>query len=280
MVFKPTIIGSAAATLAVNAGNNAGTQTVALSGTGAVPTYSASPTSVAFGNQLTNIASAPKIVTVMNTGTVALPITSIKLSSTGSQPFSQTNTCGTSIAVSAKCAVSIVFNPASVGSATATLTVTAGNGAGMQTVALSGTGIVPAVTLAAAPTSITVGASVTLTWTSSNATTCSSSGGQSGDGWAGAKTVNGTASVTPKAAGTITYTMTCSSGPKSVQAMAQVTATSAPSSGSGGSSASGGGGGGSLDLISLLSLLTMIGWRQRRPFTASAAAPTPKRRPG
>ncbi len=283
VVFKPTAMGSATATLSVNAGNNAGTQTVALSGTGAVPTYSASPTSVAFGNQLMNIASAPKFVTVTNTAAVAVPIASIKLSSTGSQPFSQTNTCGTSVAVAAKCTISVVFNPASVGSATATLSVTAGNNAGTQTVALTGTGIVPTVTLAAVPASITIGASVALTWTSSNATTCSASGGQSGDGWAGAKSVNGTANVSPMAAGTITYMMTCLSGPNSVHAIAQVTATSAPSSGSGGSSSSsggGGGGGGSLDVISLLSLLTMIGLRQRRSFTASAAAPTPKRRPG
>jgi hypothetical protein len=254
VVFKPTAAGSATATLSVNAGHGAGTQTVALSGTGVVPTYTASPTSLAFGNQLANVASMPKSVAVTNTGSVTLPITSIGLSSTGSQPFSQINTCGTSVAVAGTCTISVVFNPASAGSATATLSVNAGSGAGTQTVALSGTGIVPTVTLAAAPTSITVGTSVTLTWTSSNATTCSASGGQSGDGWAGAKSVNGTASATPKAAGTITYTMTCSSGPKSVQAIAQVTAISAPSSGSGG---------GALDVLSLLSLLTMIGLRQR-----------------
>ena len=228
MVFKPTSVGSATATLSVNAGQGAGTQTVALSGTGVVPTYTASPTSLAFGNQLTNAASAPRSVTVTNTGAVALPITSINLSSFGAQPFSQTNTCGASIAVAAKCTISVVFNPASVGPATATLSVNAGNGAGTQTVALSGTGIVPAVALAAAPTSITVGNSVTLTWTSSNAMTCQASGGQSGDGWAGTKSVNGTANVKPNAAGSITYTMTCSSGPKSVQAIAQVTATVRP----------------------------------------------------
>ena len=255
VVFKPTSMGSATATLSVNAGNDAGTQTVALSGTGIVPTYTASPTSVAFGNQLTNVASASKSVTVTNTGTVALPIMSISLSSVGSQPFSQTNTCGTSVAVAAKCTISLVFNPASVGSATATLSVNAGNGVGTQTVALSGTGIVPTVTLVAAPTSITVGNSITLTWISSNATTCLASSGQSGDGWAGTKSVNGTANVTPNAAGTITYTMTCSSGSNSVQAIAQIIATSPPSSGSGG---------GALDVISLLSLLTMIGLRHRR----------------
>jgi hypothetical protein len=266
VVFKPAAVGSATATLSVNAGNGAGTQTVALSGAGVMPSYTASPTSLAFGNQLTNVARAPKSVTVTNTGAVALPITSIGLSSAGSQPFSQTNTCGTSIAVAEKCTISVVFNPASVGPATATLSVNAGNGAGMQTVALSGAGILPTVTLTAAPTSITVGNSVTLTWTSSNATTCLASGGQSGDGWAGTKSVNGTAKVTPNAAGTITYTMTCSSGSKSVQAIAQVVATSPANSPS--PPSSGGGGGGALDVISLLSLLTMIGLRQRRFFDA------------
>jgi hypothetical protein len=267
VVFKPVAVGSATATLSVNAGNGAGTQTVALSGIGAVPSYTALPTSLAFGNQLTNAASAPKSVTVTNTGAVAVPITSIKLSNTGSQPFSQTNTCGTSVAVAAKCTINVVFNPASVGTAMATLSVNAGNGAGTQTVALSGTGIVQTVTLAAAPTSITLGNSVTLTWTSSNATTCVASGGQSGDGWAGAQSVNGTTSVTPKAVGTITYTMTCSTGLNSVHAIAQVAASSAPSSGNSGSAGSGGSsGGGALDVISLLSLLTMIGLRQRRAF--------------
>jgi hypothetical protein len=152
-----------------------------------------------------------------------------------------------------------VFNPASVGSATATMSVNAGNGAGTRTVALSGTGIVPTVTLGVAPTSITVGNSVTLTWTSSNATTCLASSGQSGDGWAGPKSASGTANVTANTGGTITYTMTCSFGSKSVQAIAQVIATSPPSSGSGG---------GALDVTSLLSLLTMIGLRQRRPADA------------
>ncbi len=261
VVFKPTAIGSATATLAVNAGQGAGTQSVALSGTGVVPAYTASPTAVAFGDQLTNVASTPKSVSVTNTAAVALPIISISVSSAGSQPFSQTNTCGTPVAVAGKCTISVVFNPASAGPATATLSVNAGNGAGTQTVALGGTGIVPTVTLAAAPTSITVGNSATLTWTSSNAATCLAGGGQSGDGWAGGKSANGTATVTPSAAGTITYTMTCWSGPNSVQAIARVVATSPPPSG--GSSGSGNGGG-ALDLLALLSLLTLIGLRQRR----------------
>ena len=257
VVFDPASVGAATATLSVNAGNGAGTQTVALSGTDGIPSYTVSPTSVVFGHQLTNVASAPKSVTVTNTSTVALPITSITLSNSGSQPFSQSNTCGSSVAAGAACTINVVFDPASAGFATAALSVNAGNGAGTQTVGLGGTGVVPTVTLSAAPTSVTVGNSVTLTWTSSNAATCMASGGQSGDGWAGAKSANGTAKVTPNAAGTIAYTMTCSSGSQNAQAAAQVIATSPSSDSSGG---------GGLDAISILSLLTLIGLRERRIF--------------
>jgi hypothetical protein len=221
---------------------------VALSGTGIVPTYTASPTSLGFGNQLINVASTAQSVTVTNTGAVALPISSITLSTSGSQPFSQTNTCGTSLASGASCTIRVVFDPASVGAATATLSIQAGNGAGTRTVALSGTGVVPTLSLAATPTSITIGQSVALTWSSSNAASCTASGGEPGDGWAGPKPVKGTANVTPSAAAMITYTMTCSSGSKSVEANMQIVATSPPISG-----------GGALDVISLLSLATIIG---------------------
>ena len=121
--------------------------------------YTASPTSLSFGNELTNVASAPKSVTVTNTGAVALPITSITLSSSGSQPFSQSNNCGSSLAAGAACTINVVFNPASVGAAAATLSVNAGNGAGTQTVALSGTGVVP--TYTASPTSLSFGNELT-----------------------------------------------------------------------------------------------------------------------
>ncbi|MGP8114707.1 MAG: choice-of-anchor D domain-containing protein [Steroidobacteraceae bacterium] len=340
-VFKPTSAGPKTATLSVNAGGGAGTQNVALSGTGVVPTYTVSPTSLAFGGQMINVASAPMLITVTNTGTVSLPITSVTLSAPSPNPFSQTNTCGTSVAVGASCTVSVVFNPASAGSANATLSVNAGgktstvnlsgNGSfmvvltassnsvtvgvpaaltwsstpgatctasggtsgdnwtgqlaasGSQSVSEASSGnynyaltciaqgvsatatatvavTLPTVTLSAAPTSITVGQSVTLTWTSENAVTCVASGGQPGDGWATTRSLNGTATVTPNTAGTITYTITCSSGPESPQSIAQVIATSPPSSA---------GGGGALDPITLLSLLTMIGLRQRRKFIPS-----------
>ena len=57
-------------------------------------------------------------------------------------------------------------------------------------------------TITVAPATITTGQSATLTW-SSNAT-CTAS-----DGWTGAQQSTGTQDVTPTAAGTVTYTLTC-----------------------------------------------------------------------
>jgi len=67
-----------------------------------------------------------------------LPVTSITLSSPSPHPFSETNTCGTSVAVGATCTISVVFNPLLAEAKAAVLSI---NVPGVtQTVALSGTG--------------------------------------------------------------------------------------------------------------------------------------------
>lgn len=64
----------------------------------------------------------------------------------------------------------------------------------------------PTVTISVSPTTITVGQSATLTWSSTNAVSCASSG----TGWAaGTQPLTGTAMETPAAAGSVTYTLTC-----------------------------------------------------------------------
>jgi Abnormal spindle-like microcephaly-assoc'd, ASPM-SPD-2-Hydin len=107
---------------------------------GLLPTYTVSPTSVPFGSQPHGTSSGPQSVIVTNTGNVALPITSITRSGKNPGQFSQTNTCGKSVAVGVTCTISVVFKPTVKGSWTATLNVNGGGGAGTQTVALSGTG--------------------------------------------------------------------------------------------------------------------------------------------
>lgn len=105
----------------------------------------------------------------------------------------------------------------------------------------------PTTTLTASATSITTGQPVTLTWDSTNATSCTGGGGGTGDGWAGAKATSGSATITESSAGSIAFTIICTAGSQSANASAQVVVSN-PSSGGGG------GGGGSLNLLSLASL--------------------------
>ena len=141
VTFKPTSVGLKSAKLSVNAGNGAGTKTVSLSGTGVMATFSIAPDSLSFGSVLRGVTSAAKTVTVTNTATVALPMTSVALAGTSPGQFSQTNNCPAQVAVGGKCTVSVKFKPTSTGSKSATLVVTPGGGAAAKSVALYGTGI-------------------------------------------------------------------------------------------------------------------------------------------
>lgn len=119
-----------------------------------------------------------------------------------------------------------------------------------------------AVNLTASASSIAPGQSVSLSWSSKNAGSCSASGGESGDGWAGASLApSGSKSVSESSAGTVSYSITCAGGPPAATAMTTVTVTAAASGG--GSH----GGGGSLDLACLvllaLSLVARAGRRAR-----------------
>jgi hypothetical protein len=255
VVFDPSSTGAAAATLSINAGSGAGTKTVALGGTGVAPADSVSATSLAFGAQMTNAASAAQSVTLTNTGVVPLPITGITLSSSGSQPFSQTNTCGTSVAVGAGCTISVVFDPSSAGAAAATLSINAGGTP--STVSLSGSGDFQ-VALAASSPSTAVSVPVTLTWSSTPNATCTTSGGNSGDDWSGMVAASGSRSVAEAANGNYSYGLSCVSAGVAASAIVTVAVTTTTTV-----TVSAHGGGGLLDTMTLLSLLAVVGLRQR-----------------
>jgi hypothetical protein len=156
-VFKPTTTGSKSATVSVNTGEGAGTQSVTLTGTGVVPAYTVSPSSLAFGDEVKGVASASMPITVSNTGAVALPITSIALVGANPGQFSQSNNCGSSIAIGGSCTINAIFSPSATGSLSATVNVNAGEGAGTQSVALTGTGVSPSYTYTVSPTSLAFG---------------------------------------------------------------------------------------------------------------------------
>jgi F5/8 type C domain/Pectate lyase superfamily protein/Abnormal spindle-like microcephaly-assoc'd, ASPM-SPD-2-Hydin len=106
------------------------------------------PTALSFGSVATGTTSTAQTVTVSNPTGSAAPVSSISASG----DFTQTNTCGSSIAANGSCTVSVVFAPKATGTRTGSLTVNAGGVT--NTVSLTGTGIAPGPVLNAAPASL------------------------------------------------------------------------------------------------------------------------------
>jgi sugar lactone lactonase YvrE len=130
------------------------TQTIALSGDAPVATVSA--TMVAFGPQQTGAASAQQQVTLTNTGSAALTITSVAVNGTNETAFAIQNSCGTSLAAGANCTIGGSFTPSAAGAMTATLVITDNASGSPQKVGLSGVGVYPAaVSVTPSPASIT-----------------------------------------------------------------------------------------------------------------------------
>ena len=77
--------------------------------------------------------------------------------------------------------------------------------------------------IGASPTALSVGQSTTLTWSSSNATGC-----QAGGDWSGTVALSGTQLITPPAAGTYTYTLSCNGATDSASVVVATVPTPLP----------------------------------------------------
>jgi hypothetical protein len=143
--------------------------------------------------------------------------------------------------------------PGSTGSYQLTFVATP---AANQQVGLYGVSIVfsvPVVTLTSSVASAATDTPITLTWSSTNASSCTASGGN----WTGSKAAGGGTEVIILSA-TTTYTLTCT-GTGGVKAQS-VTVTATPKA------SSSGGGGGALDasLLALLGVVLVAGRIRRR----------------
>ena len=119
----------------------------------------------------------------------------------------------------------------------------------------------PSATLTSSLATQTAGDSVTLYWSSQNASACSASGGTGDDGWSGPLALLGSMSVKETTAGTDTYRITCTGAPPAASAQVEVKFTEPAGSGSSGS---GGGGGGALDPLWLLLGSSSLVWQLAR----------------
>jgi hypothetical protein len=140
VTFRPIDTGSRTGQMIIGANVYGGQLTVALSGTGTpAGAVSLTPATLDFGSVEQGVASTSQPATVTNSSSAAVPILGIVVSA----PFSIAgNACGAaSLAANSACPINIAFTPTQRGAVSGTLTLT--DGAGTQTVALSGIGAAP-----------------------------------------------------------------------------------------------------------------------------------------
>ena len=111
--------------------------TVNASGGGAAVTLS--PTSLTFASTVLGVTSAPKTVTLTNSGTATLNISNIATSGDFALVTS-TKPCGSTLAAGKNCLIKVTFTPTQVGARTGSLTITDNAAGSPQSVPLTGTG--------------------------------------------------------------------------------------------------------------------------------------------
>jgi hypothetical protein len=178
VTFTPASAASFNATLQVADNATGSPQSSTLTGTGtaaAAPVATLTPSltfaSTTVGN--TSLASA----TLSNTGNAALNITGVTIGGANPSDFSQTNTCGSSLAAGSSCTISVIFTPASASSFTATLQVADNATGSPQTATLTGTGTAaPAPVASLTPASIPFGSLTAGTTSAAMSATLSNTG--------------------------------------------------------------------------------------------------------
>ena len=84
------------------------------------------------------MTSPVQTVTLTNTGTTALSISSLAVTGTNAGDFAENSTCGSSVAAGAECTIALTFTPPATGARTATLSVADNASGSPQSVSLSG----------------------------------------------------------------------------------------------------------------------------------------------
>ncbi len=101
---------------------------------------SLAPTSLNFGAVQSGNSSQPQVVTLTNTGSAALTISSITFTGNALQDYKQTNTCGSSVGAGNQCTISVTFKPTHTGVRNAGLTIADNAANSPQTVPVTGIG--------------------------------------------------------------------------------------------------------------------------------------------
>jgi hypothetical protein len=148
--FAPTTVGSFEAEVAINYdlnGSPGPTEILPLTGTSvpAAPIAVVRPSQIVFtSNEVVGATSLAQEVFVSNTGSAPLGFThQISIGGANAGDFIESDNCGVTLAPGAHCTVNVKFSPQSAGSKIARLIVTDNDPTSPQTVALSGSAILP-----------------------------------------------------------------------------------------------------------------------------------------
>ena len=136
VTFQPTLPGSRTAILSVKDNAPGSPQTASVSGTGSV--VKLVPTSLSFSchDEPKTCPPPPQSIALTNVGGATLHISSIAI--TGSNAFTQTNTCGSTVGAGKSCTISVTFNSSSRGTFTGAVSISDNGGASPQQVSLTG----------------------------------------------------------------------------------------------------------------------------------------------
>ena len=132
-------------------------KTSATVGTTTPADASLTPKSLTFPSTPVGSTSAAQVVTVTNSGgsTLTFNTNPITFTGTAASSFTETTTCGSSLAAGASCTISVSMKPAVVGSLAATLNLADNSSGGSpQQVALTGAGTAAVPVLTVTPTSL------------------------------------------------------------------------------------------------------------------------------
>jgi hypothetical protein len=110
-----------------------------------------------FSSQIVGTASLPQKVILTNSGTTAFSIAGVAIDGVDASDFTETNTCGASVAAGATCSIKVTFKPSVIGARTATLTIAQRAHNTVLDVPLSGIGTSTGATISLSPTSLAFG---------------------------------------------------------------------------------------------------------------------------
>lgn len=119
VTFSPSAHGSRSGFLQIITNDAGSPQSIMLSGKGVIPTVSLSASGLNFSAQQVSTTSSVQTVTLNNTGDGPLTISNVAV--TGD--FSESNTCGSTVAPSASCTFSVTFAPTAAGNRSGSLAI-------------------------------------------------------------------------------------------------------------------------------------------------------------